>query len=126
MSGPEKTVDFVKYGGEETLSMKVLVELLSAVTEKGKPFRFQVHGSSMYPCIKDLDIITISPLSSGHPRMGDVVAFISPGTEKLVVHRVVGWKENKFLIRGDNAPKSDGQIPEVQCAWLCDSSGKEL
>jgi hypothetical protein len=51
--------DFVLEGGEDQLSMKALVELLSAVTEKGKSFRFGAAGISMIPFIKDMDVITI-------------------------------------------------------------------
>lgn len=111
MSKPDETSIYVKEGGECTLSMKTLVELLDVLTKKGKPFRFQALGFSMFPFIWNLDDITVSPLPSGGPRVGDVVAFINPATEKLVVHRVIGMNKDSYLIRGDNAPKPDGLIP---------------
>lgn len=109
----EVTSEFVKNGGEDNLSMEALIELLKAVTEKKKPFRIQAHGSSMYPFIKNSNYITISPLTSCHPRLGDVVAFIQPGTKKLIVHRVVGSKRDNYLIKGDNNRAPDGLIPKA-------------
>ncbi len=103
--------DFVRDGGESTLSMEALVELLSAVTEKGKPFRFRASGFSMHPFIRNRDTIIISPLPSGRPETGDIVAFLLPGTGMLVVHRVIDRKNGCYIISGDNVPEPDGLIP---------------
>lgn len=46
--------------------------------------------------------------------MGDIVAFISPCNDRLVVHRVVGCGEKEWLVRGDNAPEPDGWIPSAR------------
>lgn len=109
----ERVPVFVKNGGESNLSIETLIELIKAVTEKGKSLRVQALGFSMYPFIKDRDYITISPLTSGHPKLGDVVAFIQPGTGKLIVHRIIGSKGDYYLIKGDNTPAPDGLIPKV-------------
>jgi signal peptidase I len=93
---------FSKKGGELKLSGPALVELLKDVLDKGVPFRLRVKGFSMTPFVKDGDVITVSPLSGTLPRLGDVVAFIHPKTERLVVHRMVGQNGNYFLISGDN------------------------
>jgi signal peptidase I len=103
--------DFVLDGGEDQLSMKALVELLSAVTEKGRSFRFRAAGISMIPFIKDMDVITISPMPSGRPEIGDVVAFLLPGSKKLAVHRIIDKRNDNYIIRGDNVPEPDGLIP---------------
>lgn len=110
---PEGASGFVRNGGEDNLSMEALVELIKAVTEKGKSFRVQALGFSMYPFIRDRDYITISPLTSHHPRLGDVVAFIQPGTRKLIVHRIIESKGDHYLIKGDNTPAPDGLIPKA-------------
>lgn len=111
MSRPEEALDFVRDGGEGTLSMKALVELLKAVLGSGKPFRVRATGFSMSPFIQNYDTITISPLPPGGPCIGDIAAFIQPKTGKLVVHRVVGMKKDGYLMRGDNAQEPDGLIP---------------
>ena len=110
--------DFVVDGGEDNLSMKALVELLSAVTEKGKSFRFRASGMSMYPFIRNKDVVTISPLPTGSPKIGDVVAFLLPETRKLVIHRVIDKRNGCYIIKGDNAPKPDGLIPSENVIGL--------
>jgi hypothetical protein len=104
---------FVKYDEEGTLSIPVLIELLRAVLDKGKPFRFEATGGSMSPFVRDGDVITVSPLSDSSPRLGDVVAFIRPEDGKLVVHRVVGERDGFYLIRGDSASNCADVIPRA-------------
>lgn len=104
---------FIKEGGELSLSGPTLVELLRAVLGKGAPCRFRAKGFSMSPFVRDGDVITVSPLSGASPRRGDVVAFVRPGMEKLVVHRVVGKRGHSYLIKGDSTPEADGLIPEA-------------
>ena len=104
---------FVRKGGELPLSGSALLELLRAVLDKGKPFRFRAKGSSMSPFVKDGDIITVSPLSGLSPRLGDVVAYVCAETGTLVVHRVVGRRGNCCLIWGDNAAEGCDLTPEA-------------
>jgi signal peptidase I len=103
---------FIKKAGELSLSGPVLIELLRAVLDKGKPFRFRAKGVSMTPFVKDGDVITVSPFSGASPRMGDVVAFIRTATGKLVVHRMVGKSGDSFLIKGDNVDHEGERVPE--------------
>ena len=77
----------------------------------------------MSPFIKDGDVITIAPVRpsqrdphaptpSSHPPgevpglrtcgIGQVVAFVTPVNQRLVVHRIIGRHESRFLIQGDN------------------------
>jgi signal peptidase I len=96
---------------ELSLFGAVLSELLGAVLEKGVPFRFRANGLSMLPFIKDGDVVTVSPLFNAKPHLGDVLAFVYPGTKKLVIHRVVGKKDDSCIIRGDNTSEPDGMVP---------------
>ncbi len=104
---------FVRKGGELPLSGSALLELLQAVLDKGKPFRFCAKGSSMSPFVKDGDIITVSPLSGLSPRLGDVVAYISAETGRLIVHRVIGRRGECCLIRGDSAQEKQDCVAEA-------------
>jgi hypothetical protein len=104
---------FVKKGGELSLSGPALIDLLRAVLDKGKPFRFRAKGVSMTPFVKDGDVITVSPFAGASPRMGDVVAFIRPETEKLLVHRIVGKSGDSYLIKGDSVHDEDDHVREV-------------
>ena len=95
--------------GTLSLSGAALREFLEAVLERGVPFRFTARGCSMYPAIKDRDLITVSPLGGRAPGVGDVVAFRSD-EERLVVHRIVAAADGSYELRGDNCPMGDGRV----------------
>lgn len=104
-------------------------KLTQTVLDKGVPFRFQAKGVSMSPFIKDGDIITVFPLSGVLPRLGDVVAFVNPGTAKIVVHRVVGKKNQTFLIMGDRSRTTDGLVSKTNilgCVMKVERNGKAI
>lgn len=103
---------FAAKAGDLPLSGQALLDLMQAVLGKGVPFRFCARGWSMAPFIRDGDVITISPLGNGPPRIGDVVAFVRPGAGNLVVHRVVARRGSGSLIQGDSlGERTDGIIP---------------
>ncbi|MFB0564455.1 MAG: signal peptidase I [Candidatus Aminicenantaceae bacterium] len=106
-----KPLLFVKKGGELSLPGQELTRLLQAVLEKGASFRFRARGFSMFPFIKDGDVITVDSLSGGKPRLGDVLVYVNPRTRKIVVHRMIGKRRDCYIIKGDNTPDSDGIIP---------------
>lgn len=112
-SDGNKSSPFVINGGEGTLSDPALIELLQAVLDRGKPFRFLAPGFSMSPFIRNGDIITISKLPGDSPGFGKAVAFIHPKTRKPIVHRIVGKNGAFCLIKGDNTPEADGLVPKA-------------
>ena len=101
--------EYVSAGGVLAISGAALREFLEAVLERGLPFRFKARGCSMYPAIKDRDVITVSPLAGRAPGVGDVVAFRSD-EERLVVHRIVAAADGSYELRGDNCPMGDGRV----------------
>jgi len=103
-------VIFTDKGAEIVLSGHTLAELLQAVMNRGARFRFQTRGFSMSPFVKNNDIVTIVPLHTSSPRLGEVVAIIHPETGRLIVHRIIGKKGEDYLIKGDNTPDADGLI----------------
>ena len=112
-----------------SIAGKDLVEILRDVLTKGVPFRLQAPGFSMSPFIKDGDTLTVTPLPDGSPQIGDVVAFTRPGAERLVIHRVVRKKNGCFVIKGDNAPDTDGLIPGTNilgCVKKVERRGKKI
>lgn len=99
-------------GSDLSLSRVALTELMREVLARGMPFRFRAKGWSMIPFILDGDVISVSPLPRGLPGIGDVVAFMRPETETLVVHRVIARRGGVCLIQSDNAyGEGDGLIP---------------
>ena len=103
---------FVSEGGGLSLSNTAQLELLRAVTERGKALRTTVRGFSMSPFIRDGDVATIVPSAGRTPRVGDVVAFTWPDTSRMAVHRIVAAENPGWLIRGDNCMETDGIVPE--------------
>jgi hypothetical protein len=94
----------------------------------------------MSPFIRDGDVITISPVllldrrpsaivpsvlasagssSVGTCGIGHVVAFISPASERLVVHRIIGRRGEIFQIQGDSA-----QGPATEAVEAADVLGR--
>jgi hypothetical protein len=98
----------------EALSIckQALKELCISVLSKGAAFRFRARGFSMSPFIKDGDTVTAAPFQGGVPAIGDVVVFLLPDKEKLVIHRVVGKSGDSYRIRGDNVAESEDLVPE--------------
>jgi signal peptidase I len=85
---------------------------MKAVLDKGAPFRFEAGGFSMSPFIRHGDIITVAP-SPSRFRSGDVIAFMSPETGKLTVHRIIRLSTHRGdLIKGDNTPAPDGRVEQ--------------
>jgi signal peptidase I len=92
---------------ELLLSNSDLVGFLKETLARDASFRFSVKGSSMYPFIRDGDVVLVSP-----PRrsiaFGAPVALANPRTGQFVIHRVVGRRKDRYLIKGDNIPHPDG------------------
>ena len=97
-------------GGILSLTGPALRDLLRDVLAKGLPFRFRARGGSMDPFIKNDDVITVTPFNEKGARYGDVVAFIDPSGDRLVVHRVVRVSKDCCLVKGDNSILPDGWI----------------
>lgn len=98
---------------ELSLPNLAFLDLMQAVLSKGVPFRFMARGWSMSPFIREGDLLTVSPIAiSQLKKIGEVYAFIHPGTHRLVVHRAIKHGEDGFLFQGDNSSGfPDGHIP---------------
>ncbi len=64
----------------------------------------------MSPFIRNGDVVMLSALRGKSLRLGDVVAFRRPGSDRLAFHRVAGEMGGFYLIRGDNCAEADGLI----------------
>ena len=104
---------FVAPGGELPLSNLGQLELLRGMMERGSPLRTRVRGSSMYPLIRDGDLVTIAPVGEHAPRTGDVVAFVVPGSGRLAVHRVTASTDRGWVVRGDGCSEGDGMVTDA-------------
>lgn len=116
MSRPdaEKPLLVRRTGGDLELSGEAFLTVMEAVLANGASFRFKARGFSMTPFIRDGDIVTVLPRKDRIPGTGDVVAFVNPGTRKLMVHRIIGMRGDSYTIKGDNRTEMDGTIPGGQ------------
>lgn len=61
--------------------------------------KFRINGNSMFPILKDGDIITTTTVTS--LQLGDIVVFTAPNG-KRIFHRVVLLENEHILCKGDN------------------------
>ncbi|MCJ7445741.1 MAG: S26 family signal peptidase [Methanotrichaceae archaeon] len=128
-SQPENELEgFASENGELSLSSESMIDVLTAVLDRGAAFRFQAKGNSMFPFIIDGDVLILKKLET-MPVVGDVLAFIHPVNQTLVVHRVVNKLDEDYLMKGDYSSKSDGFVPEVNLlgiVYMVERNGKTV
>jgi signal peptidase I len=93
-----------------SISNAEFIGLMKDILERGASFRFSAGGLSMAPFIRDGDVVTIEPLKHGL-SYGGVYAFIYPESGKLIVHRLIGRKNGKFIFKGDNNIEAENNVP---------------
>jgi signal peptidase I len=102
---------------ELNLKQADLACLANEMHLKGGALCFKARGSSMYPFIRDGDILAIQPVKVNDLRTGDILSFKSTA-QKVVAHRLVQKHFRKgdiFLrTRGDAAMEPDDLITENQ------------
>lgn len=91
-------------------------DLMVAIIKRGKTFRFKAFGWSMSPLIKDGDVITL--ISAEIIHIGDILAFINPNGDKLMIHRVVARNGHEYLLKADNSSQPDGWVNINQIVGL--------
>ena len=83
----------------------------------GKFIRFQAHGVSMKPLVRDGDMLFVEPLCQEPIRLGEVV-LCRTNNNRVIVHRVVqrhGRKDKKtYLVQGDQVRQPDGWLEKGQ------------
>ncbi len=89
-----------------------LLDLSRELLVYGRYFRFKTKGFSMYPFIRDGDVITIRPIDPICLNVGDIIFY--QVENRLVVHRIIGKKtfdgKIRFTTRGDWSPGSEEEI----------------
>lgn len=70
-----------------------------------------VKSGSMEPILSIGDVILIEPVSRQDLKVGDVVVFYRPGTDQLIVHRIVRKTELGVYTKGDANPGIDPWSP---------------
>lgn len=70
-----------------------------------------IKGDSMDPFIKRGCSVKVNTVP-GKLFIGDVVLILK--NKKILIHRIIGKKKGKFLIKGDNLEYIDGYFPKKQ------------
>ena len=85
-------------------------DLLTDIIKKGHPFFISVKGNSMFPTIKDGDMVKIIPQKEY--SIGTIVAYMYEGGcgYKIIVHRIVAMRKKCYYLKGDNNTKCDYPI----------------
>ena len=89
------------------------IEMAKELLWRGDTLRCRASGSSMYPFIRDGDIITVEPIIASRIRYADIVFFQSD-EGRVVVHRVIKIKKADgkvcMVTRGDTMRRTDGYL----------------
>ena len=64
-------------------------------------------GQSMYPSLQDGDEILWQPCGQYPIRRGDVIVFLPPGEDRIVIHRVITASLKGFRTQGDSNVSPD-------------------
>jgi signal peptidase I len=69
------------------------------------PFSFfKVTGNSMEPTLSEGDYVFL--LKTKQPKKNDIVVMRKPGSEKMIIKRVLNHKKNRIFVIGDNQEAS--------------------
>lgn len=102
---------------ELSLKQAELSSISNEVLERGGLFCFKAHGSSMYPFIRDGDILTVQPIEIETLTIGDV-AFYRSAWDRVIVHRIVEKKITNgqcvLIMRGDSGLNTNEHVPVDQ------------
>ena len=93
-----------------------MAELVSGLLSTGASVQLEARGGSMSPWIRDGDVVTIAPIAAPPRealRRGDVVAFCHPGSDGLVIHRLLLRTADGWITRGDRCSAADGAVPNA-------------
>src|ERR1700689_5630871 len=77
---------------------------------RGADVRFEARGSSMFPCIRNGQIVHVTPVIVGKLRKGDIV--LTKGHSGFRVPRlvVIDHSKNLFITRGDCGQQNDPPV----------------
>ena len=67
---------------------KLLLDLTTELLSQGTTVRFRPSGRSMYPSIREGELITVEPVVVSDVTLGDIVLYRSQ--RGLIAHRVIG------------------------------------
>ena len=76
----------------DALASKLLLDLTAELLSRGTTVRFRPSGRSMYPSIREGELITVEPVVPSDVQLGDIVLYRCE--RGLIAHRVVGTQSS--------------------------------
>lgn len=92
---------------ERVLSAAEAYDLAQIVVQAGGQLQLQVAGRSMHPILPDQTLVTITGLPD-RIALGSVV--LAKVGQRVIIHRLLWRKHQRYLIAGDACPYFDGWI----------------
>lgn len=83
------------------------LELARSHLRAGRPLTLRAEGHSMWPLVKDGDLVVVSPIA-GALVIGDVVLVALDG--RLVLHRVIALTPEGCVTKGDATASRDAPV----------------
>ena len=74
--------------GFSILGSKLFLDLMGELLRGGTRVRFRANGRSMYPSIRDGEVVMVEPVGPSDVKLADIVLYRSE--RGLIAHRVVG------------------------------------
>ncbi|MFN2156547.1 MAG: signal peptidase I [Anaerolineae bacterium] len=90
-------------------------QVAQPLVAQGTSFLLCVYGASMYPTIRDGDVVQVRPVKAGEIGIGDIFLFRNSG--RLFVHRLVAKSRQGdrllLIAKGDANPRPDKQVEHL-------------
>ena len=97
----------------------LLLHLTTELLSQGTTVRFRPSGRSMYPSIREGELITVEPVVASDVALGDIVLYRSE--KGVIAHRVVGTSPAQssvlsphYFLRGDASLSRDEPVTARQ------------
>src|SRR3954452_473339 len=95
-----------------------LSTLAAEALAQGVAVRFRATGDSMYPTIRDGEVIRVAPVAVDRIGVGDILLYRAKGGVRLLAHRLVAISETpggrRFHLRGDAKGGCDAPLPAAE------------
>ena len=97
----------------------LLLHLTTELLSQGTTVRFRPSGRSMYPSIREGELVTVEPVVASDVTLGDIVLYRSE--RGVIAHRVVGTSPTQssvlspqYFLKGDASLSCDQPIEAHQ------------
>ncbi len=94
---------------------KLFLNISADLLKSGYGIEFHANGKSMYPTIRDGEMITVEPIAAPEIKPGDIILYRNQ--TGVVAHRVVYLEQSShghLLLRGDASNTFDAPIMPYQ------------